>query len=144
MSLRILMIGDDPEYLEPDREMLRERGLRVYTCTNATIVQEMVGEIRPDVVFINTRKHDLNSTNIYHSLLDNIHFACIPIIYTLSEDDVYLVNRKRTAAKERRYIMSDNIVDAIKLSLINTAAAPRRRVRIDNPLYHNIVFAYRA
>jgi hypothetical protein len=35
------------------------------------------------------------------------------------EDDVYLVDRKRTASKASRNAIADNIIDAIRLALSN-------------------------
>jgi hypothetical protein len=119
-----------------DGTMLRAYGLHVYFCDNSIMVNEMVDEIKPDVVFINSKNHNENSTAIYHRLLDNIHYASIPVIYTLSENDVYLVNRKRTATKERRYITSNNVIDAIKMAFIpSETPASKKRIPLLYPSY---------
>jgi hypothetical protein len=144
MGLRILMIGNDSNYLAADAVMLRERGLRVYVSEHTGIINELIDEVRPDLIFINWQLPDKESTDAYHSVLDNIKFASIPVIYTLSEDDVYLVNRKRTAIRERRNIISDSVVDAVKMALVNVSNAGRKRVRLDNREFSNIATAYRA
>lgn len=117
MSLRILMIGNDLDYITTDGAVLREKGIRVYLNDNRKIVNDLIDEIKPDLVFIDWQTPDKNSTDTYHALLDNVRYASIPVVYTLAEDDVYLVNRKRTAARDRRYVMSDNFMDAIRLAL---------------------------
>jgi response regulator RpfG family c-di-GMP phosphodiesterase len=143
--LRILIIGNDLQLLRADGDVLTQRGMRVYICDKCQNAAEMVEEVKPDLVFVDPKKPDKITTDVYHSLLDNIRYASLPIIFTLSEDDVYLVNRKRTAMKDRRYIISDNIVDAIKMAnVLPIANVSRKRVRISNPSYNNISFAYRA
>lgn len=130
MRIRILMVGNNAEYLTPDAEMLKDRGFAVYTC-DETCVNEMIDEVKPAVVFINPDNPGLVSTKVYHELLDNIHYASLPVIYTLSEDDVYLVNRKRTASRDKRNVICDNIVDSIKTALLsNTTFSKRKRVKL--------------
>lgn len=123
MNFRILMLGGDNEAMIPDVEYLRNRGFRVYTCANE-LASAMIDEISPDVVFVNPNNPGLGSTKLYHELLDNIKYASIPLIYTLAEDEVYLINKKRTASKNKRNFTADNIIDGIKLAITN----PKRNV----------------
>ncbi len=117
MLLRILMISDNARHSEADVQVLKDRGIQVYTCCNYTIAQEMVAEIKPDIIFLDPEEPGKKATELYHKLLDNVLFARIPVIYALVEDDVYLVDRKRTASKTGRNIIADNMIDAIKLAL---------------------------
>ncbi len=142
--MRILMIGNNREYLSLDGALLRDKGFNIYLCDNARIMDEMIAEVKPDLIFINWQTPDLVSTETYHSLLDNIRYACTPVVYTLSEDDVYLVNKKRTTLKERRYITSDNIIDAIKIALVNTASITKKQLQLAKAPFYHIPFAYRA
>ncbi|MBS1586882.1 MAG: hypothetical protein JSS82_15210 [Bacteroidetes bacterium] len=129
--LNILMISDNARHAEADIQMLKDRGMHVYTCLDYGIAAEVVNEVRPDVIFINPEQPGKEATELYHTLLDNVTFATIPVVYVLVEDDVYLVDRKRTASRERRNLIADNAVDAIRLSLSN----PTTKVR---PVYiHN-------
>ncbi len=141
MDLKILMLGGDKDAMIPDAEYLRSRGFRVYTCAN-NIANEMIDEVHPDVVFVNPNNPGLSSTKIYHELLDNVKFAQIPLIYTLAEDEVYLVNKKRTAAKSKRNYTADNIVDGIRLALLDPSLVqPRKKnisiVNMQFPYYAN-------
>jgi len=133
--LNVLMISDNTRHIEADVQMLKDRAMHVYTCLDYSIAAELVGEVRPDIIFINPEQPGKEATELYHSLLDNITFAGIPVIYVLVEDDVYLVDRKRTASKERRNLIADNAVDAIRLALSNPANKARP-VYIHN--YHKI------
>lgn len=131
MRLKVILTGREDELLLPDAEMLRNRGLLVYTCHESAI-NEMIDEIDPDVVIINPEEPSLESTTVYHDLLDNIKYVRIPVIYTLSEDDVYLISRKRTAVKGKRNFISDNLVDGIKMALAGrTYKAPKENKGYD-------------
>lgn len=111
------MTGDNPENMKAEADMLKSRGFLVYTCSEEN-VDDAIPEVKPDVVFVNPHDPGLHSTQVYHELLDNVKFASIPVIYTLSEDDVYLVNRKRTISRNKRNIITDNIIDGIKCALL--------------------------
>ena len=134
MNLRILMVGDDLSFMQADATLLRENGFRVHVCDNLSLVNELVEEVKPDIAFINPQSPNSNTTDIYHNLLDNIVYACLPVIYTLSEDDVYLVNRKRTELKERRYIINDNILGAITMAVAPVKSSGKT-VSLDNNKY---------
>lgn len=133
--LNVVMISDNARHTEPDVQMLKDRGMHVYTCLDYSIANELVSEVRPDIIFINPEQPGKEATELYHSLLDNVTFASIPVIYVLVEDDVYLVDRKRTASRERRNMIADNAVDAIRLALSGPSNKPHQ-VYIHN--YHKI------
>lgn len=116
MRLKVLLTGKDRNCHTPDAEMLTERGLLVYRCEEKS-VDQMIDEVQPDVVIINPLDDSESSTSLYNRLLSSIKYARLPLIYTLSEDDVYLVNRKRTALKGLRNFIVDNLIDGIKTAL---------------------------
>ncbi len=116
MRLKVLLTGKDRNCHTPDAEMLTERGLLVYRCEEKS-VDQMIDEVHPDVVIINPLDDSESSTSLYNRLLSSIKYARLPLIYTLSEDDVYLVNRKRTALKGLRNFIVDNLIDGIKTAL---------------------------
>ncbi len=125
MALRVLMTGNDREFLKTDGKKLRERGFGVYIC-DQQIVEDMASEIKPDIILINSKVPDKSSTDTYHSLTDNILYASLPVVFTLSEDDVYIVNRKRTALKEARYQKTDSLVGAIRMALSPADTEPKQ------------------
>lgn len=116
MRLKVLLTGRDKFSHEPDAEMLRDRGFLVYRCEENS-VNDMIDELHPDVLIINPTDEKQSSSNLYNRLLNSIKHAKLPLIYTLSEDDVYLVNRRRTLAKGARNFIADNIIDGIKTAL---------------------------
>ncbi len=127
MRIKILMACAD----NTDAEMLKEHGFLVYTCDEYTL-KEMVDEIKPALVFINKPGNEAN--DIYNKFLNDLRFLSYPVIYTLAEDDVYIVNRKRTAAKKKRTVISDNIIDGIKTALLDfdTVTTPDMRPHSKN------------
>lgn len=126
MRIRILIVGGK----SADAEMLRDRGFAIYTCNENTL-DGMVNEVKPDVIFINPdNPQDSGYTRLYNEVLDNVHYASYPIMYTLAEDDVYLVNKKRTASKDKRTVITDNIVDGIKMALLPTSPRKARNIEI--------------
>jgi hypothetical protein len=124
MSLKILLIGDDERAMLADKMYLKDRGLYVHTCLYSGIIDDLVAEIKPDLIFVNPSHPDNATRDAYQNFLNDINLVGVPIVYTLSEDDVYLVNRKRTLTKPKRNIIADNMIDAIKLALTNPKTEP--------------------
>lgn len=118
MRFKVLMVVDDMQHAAADIELLREKGFLVYTTTSI-IVDEMIEEVKPDLVFINPTDQDSSATNLYNRMIDNLKFATLPVLYTLSEDDLYLISKKRTSTKDSKNYISDNIIDGIKVSLLS-------------------------
>ena len=117
MRLKVLLTGKDEKQQQPDAELLSQRGFLVYRCQE-DVLNDMIDEIHPDIVIVNPiEKDNTTSSSLYERLLNNIKYARLPLIYTLSEDDVYLVNRRRTASRGKRNFIADNIVDGIKAAL---------------------------
>eukprot|EP01012_Entosiphon_sulcatum_P056848 TRINITY_DN80552_c0_g1_i1.p2 TRINITY_DN80552_c0_g1~~TRINITY_DN80552_c0_g1_i1.p2 ORF type:complete len:127 (+),score=14.54 TRINITY_DN80552_c0_g1_i1:23-382(+) len=115
------MVTNKATEINPDAEVLKERGMLVYTC-NDTIAVDMVAELSPDVVLVNPDVPSAGITKAYHKLLR--HFR-IPVIYTLAEDEQYLVNIRNKANKMVK-LVTDNIVDSIRNSLNIPAAKSYR------------------
>ncbi len=115
MRLKILMVVDKEDKIHPDAEMLKERGMLVYTCSDA-IAEDMVEELVPDVVLINPEVPNAGITKAYHKLLRNKFHFKMPVIYTLAEDEQYLINIRSRANKIVK-LVADNIVDGIRKSL---------------------------
>src|ERR1700761_8204833 len=95
MRLKVLLIGDDPVSLVADGQLLRERGLMVFSAFNMQNITEMINEVKPDVLFFDPKQAGNEINETYNLLVSNSAFNDLPIIFTLTEDDVYLVTRKR-------------------------------------------------
>ena len=83
MRLKVLLTGKDRFSHEPDAEMLRERGFLVYRC-DEHVVNDMIEEVRPDVVIINPTDEQQPATGLYQRLLKSIKICRTAInIYTV-------------------------------------------------------------
>ena len=120
MRLRILMTGNNESYLATEKNTLKEKGFTVYTTTKKELLKDLIAEVQPDLLFLNFQQPGDSDIALYHSVLDDIKIAGLPVVFTLSEHDVYLVNRKRTISREKRNITAHDIVRAIKLAFTNT------------------------
>jgi hypothetical protein len=80
------------------------------------------------LVFFDTHLQNNRVTDAYNSLVCATSFKNIPVIYTLEEDEVYLVTRRRTNLKQKYTAIADNIISALKLA-VNYSNQPRRKPR---------------
>lgn len=143
MRIKILMISDDVIAGLADARILKDKGLIVHTCYNIDNIPGVIDEIKPDLIFINPHTSSNDITNLYNSLVGSMSITGIPIIYTLSEDDVYLVNRKRTSAKDKRNFICDNIIDAVKVAMKKNAPSPKsiyiqKKAQFSQDKMHNV------
>ncbi len=117
MRIRILLLGDDPLSSVADAQLLRERNMLVFTSFNLQNINELIAEVKPDIIVFDAHRSNNEITDLYNEVVNGIYFTNIPVVFTLSEDDVYLVTRKRTETKDKRSFIADNMVDAIKIAL---------------------------
>ncbi len=124
MRIKVLMTGNDLENMALEAEVLKEHGFLVYTCPHDN-AEALLGEINPDVVYLNPQDPDAQSAQLYHNLLQFSSKSRTPVIYTLLEDDMYMVNLNHN---RNRKVICDNIIDAIKVALhadVNLSSKPR-------------------
>ena len=117
MRIKVLMLGNDPGSIIADERLLRDRGMIVLTSFNMLNLAELINETKPDILFFDAQLPSKPITETYNDIVNSIYFTSIPVIFTLSEDDVYLVTRKRTEGKDKRNMIADNIIDAVKMAL---------------------------
>jgi len=120
MRIKILMLGADPVSMMADAQLLRERDFLVLTTFNPQNVNELVSEVKPDVVFFDPDKPNNTVTDACNDFVNNYN---IPVVLTLSDDDEYLV--ETGGKKDDRAIMTDNIIDAIKIALRGNTPTPK-------------------
>ena len=118
MRIKVLMVGDDPVFSIADARILKNKNVLVYNTYNVDNLDALVDEIRPNIIFINASCPD-NYINTYKGVINDDRYVTVPVIYTLAEDNVYLVNKPISSSKERRKIIAESVVDAVKISLRN-------------------------
>src|ERR1700744_651343 len=117
MRIKVLMVTDDPVLAVADVQLLKDKEFLVYSCFNTDNLANLISELVPDVLFINPMHSNQHLVETYNNTLNNLSLIKLPVVYTLSEDDVYMVTRKRTIMKKKRTLIADNMLDAIKASL---------------------------
>jgi DNA-binding NtrC family response regulator len=127
-EMKILLMGDDPLLLMTDGQFLRDKGFHVHTAFNLDHIPTIIDEVKPDLVFFDPYLQNNRVTDAYNSLVCTAGFKNIPVIYTLEEDEVYLVTRRRTNLKQKYTAIADNIISALKLA-VNYPNKPRRNLR---------------
>ena len=126
MRIKILLLGFDPYSIVADAQLLRDRGMLVYTAFNLQNINDLIGEVLPDIIFFDAHKSNNEITEAYNTMVNGEHVKTIPVIFTLSEDDLYLVTRKRSDAKDKRSLIADNIIDAIKMALYSNKSFQKK------------------
>jgi hypothetical protein len=131
MRIKVLMTGNDVNNMALEAEVLKEHGFLVYTCPNDN-AKALLGEIHPDVVYLNPQEPDAQSTQLYRDLLQFGNKSGTPVIYTFLEDDMYMVNMNHSSQRSKRKVICDNIIDAIKVALhadVNMDSKPKQITR---------------
>ena len=113
MHTRILIAGDDQMTLAADSMLLKDRGMYVYTVMSIENIPELIDEIKPDILFFDSVKMGNDIKDAYNNTVNNTAFKNIPVIFTLSEDEMYLVKR----GIRKKLSKADNVVDAVKMAL---------------------------
>ena len=111
MRIRVLLVSTDEANGKRDRKLLTNHGFQVFHC-HSDQVPERAGVIQPEIILINNGEV-IGENNIYNTLSNNVLLARFPIVFILAENEVYLINRKRTAMKENRYLISNSLFDAM-------------------------------
>lgn len=142
MNIRVLVVGNSEENIQPEAEMLKNRGFVAYTGHEST-VEEMIEEVKPHVVYFNAANPDSKTTRVYHTLLKKMRINHIPVVYTLAEDDAYIVNK--TVSRQKKSYILDNIVDSIKIALLDESLLLNKLIKkvsrattLDMPSYAQI------
>lgn len=114
------MISDDPCYIVADVQLLRDKEFRIYTCFNFENMGEVIREIKPHVVFFNLKYYS-SILDSYHNKpdLSNIAYTS-SVIYSIDEDDTYMIVPHGSEINKKRLILSDNIITAVKTALCHS------------------------
>lgn len=111
-----MILADNPCNEIADIRLLKDNHFLVYTLYNTGNVDDTIKELQPNIILINgLSKHHL--TEAYTAILSNESCLDIPVVYTLDEDDVYLVSTNRLFNTKK--MVTDNLVQAIKIAVCN-------------------------
>lgn len=103
----VLVIDDDPQYLNATQDILSAEGYRVLTQQRPFGVTNLITRHKPDLVLLDVNMPGLSGDALALILLDNPLCADTPIVFHSSndEDSLRLLTRKHGA---RGYICKGN------------------------------------
>jgi DNA-binding response OmpR family regulator len=94
---KIVIVNDDPEFLELAAALLREEGYDVTTCDKARECYTTIRNVRPDVAIIDVRMPEVDDWHVLTLLLLDRELRSIPVLvsYPLGPDMELMERRLR-------------------------------------------------
>jgi CheY-like chemotaxis protein len=80
MARRVLVVDDDPDFIELIHSVLQLDGYEVVGCTNSTLALEMVRRLRPALVFLDLQMPRPSGWEVLQALRQDPAFASIPVL----------------------------------------------------------------
>jgi DNA-binding response OmpR family regulator len=94
---KIVIVNDDPEFLELAAALLREDGYDVSTCDKARECYTTIRNVRPDAAIIDVRMPEVDDWHVLTLLLLDRELRSIPVLvsYPLGPDMELMERRLR-------------------------------------------------
>ena len=83
---RILIVDDDPQYLELTRDLLRHEGYDVHVATDGAAGIEAMEQYAPDVVLLDLMMPNVNGFEVVAHMRSSPDTATIPIVVITAKD----------------------------------------------------------
>lgn len=93
----VLICEDDEGIIEITQIVLQEKGYRVITQTDASLIYTKVEEVKPDIILLDLWMNGLNGEEIARRLKVNEKTKHIPIIIMSASKDTELIARQAGA-----------------------------------------------
>lgn len=90
----ILLVDDEPLWLDAMRVILKDEGYRAITVTSGEEALVKLQKSRPDLILTDVRMPVMNGFDLYQKIRANPKLTHIPVVFMSSIDDYYA---KRTA-----------------------------------------------
>ena len=92
---KIVIVNDDPSFLEITAGMLRDAGYDVTTCDQARECYRTIRDVRPDVAIIDAKMRDVDDWHVLTLLLLDRKLRSIPVLVSSPlEPDTELLERR--------------------------------------------------
>lgn len=92
----ILLVDDEPLWLDAMRVILKDEGYRAITVTSGEEALVKLQKSRPDLILTDVRMPVMNGFDLYQKIRANPKLSKIPVVFMSSIDDYYA----RRTAKE--------------------------------------------
>jgi CheY-like chemotaxis protein len=90
----ILLVDDEPMWLDAMRLILKDEGYRAITVTSGEEALLKLEKRTPDLIMTDVRMPVMNGFDLYQRIRENPKLAGVPVVFMSSIDDYYA---KRTA-----------------------------------------------
>ena len=90
----ILLVDDEPVWLEAMQMVLKEEGYRPVAATSGEEALKKLQTQKPDLIMTDVRMPAMNGFDLYERIKENPKISSIPIVFMSSIDDYYA---KKTA-----------------------------------------------
>lgn len=80
MSVKILLIDDDPDINETSASLLKKKGYTVLSALSGEEALELLKEQQPDIVVTDYRLPGINGDVLTHEMKSNLATAHIPVL----------------------------------------------------------------
>jgi CheY-like chemotaxis protein len=112
----ILLVDDEPIWLDALRILLKDEGYRTITVTSGEEALLKLQKRKPDLIMTDVRMPVMNGFDLFEKIREIPKLARVPIIFMSSIDDYYA---KRTAKElgAQGYITKPNFTEDLKKSV---------------------------
>ncbi len=114
----ILLVDDEPAWLEAMQMVLKEEGYKAVAVTSGEEALRRLQTQKPDLIMTDVRMPVMNGFDLYERIKENPKLATIPIVFMSSIDDYYA---KQTAKElgANGYLTKPSFTEDLKKSLEN-------------------------
>lgn len=117
MRVKVLLTGESASMLQ-NKQLLREKGVLVYSCDSINNINYLINELKPEVIFT---EHPSYNAVAYYNIVNNEKCGNIPIVYKLDEEGVYVVACTGEENTDiRKNVVTNSLSDAIRTALLST------------------------
>lgn len=79
-AYKVLVIDDDPQFIDLMQSLLTAEGYEVASCTRGADAHHLAREVRPDVITLDLRMPDLSGWEVLQQLRSDSDLLRIPVL----------------------------------------------------------------
>jgi len=124
---KIVIVNDEPDFLELAAELLREAGFDVTTCDQPRNCYHVIREVRPELAIVDARMRDVDDWHVLTLVLLDRELRSTPVLVStpLGPDTELLERRLRELGCQMitKPFRADELLSAVRAMVQNRGAA---------------------